>query len=171
MISEEDQKKERKRAYQKEYYAKNRERILEKFKKQKDERAEYYKQYCEKNKERIKEKRKEYQAKNRERINQVSREWAKKNFEKNSEKVREARRIGKEKRKNKDPQRYNKLLRKYAKKYEIKMVEELKDCYVRSLLCKHGVVARIPATNIPQELVEAKRLEIKIRRLVNEKCN
>jgi len=162
------QTREEKRAYQREYYAKNREKLLEKTKAW---HAKHGKQWREENKERLKEWRKEYQAKNREKINQQSKEWAKKNFDKNPEEVRKTRRLKKKEYKAKDPKRYNEMSRRWNHKSQKKMVTELKDCYVRRLLCKHGVVIDLSAKYIPQDLVEAKRLEIKIRRMVNEKRN
>ena len=129
---------------------------------------EYLKEY--RSREEIKAKRKEYIKANREKINKQSKEWAKKNFEKNPEKIREARRNKKKEYKAKDPERYNALSAKWNKKCQKQMVIDLKDCYVRRLLCKHETVVNLSAKDIPQEMVEAKRLQIQIRRLVNEKC-
>ena len=131
-----------------------------------EEKKAYLKEYYVKNKERIKEKRKIYQAKNREKINQQSKEWAKKNFEKNPDKVREARHLKKIKYKAKDPQRYNELLKKWNLKCQRAVVEELKDSYVQRLLKRRSAIKEVP-----QELIEAKRLQILIRRFINEKRN
>lgn len=131
-----------------------------------EEKKAYLKEYYVKNKERIEEKRKIYQAKNREKINQRSKEWAKKNFEKNSDEVREVRRLKKIKYKAKNPQRYNELLKKWNLKCQRAVVAELKDSYVQRLLKRRSVIKEVP-----QELVEVKRLQILIRRFINEKHN
>ena len=46
-----------------------------------------------------------------------------------------------------------------------KKVEELTDSYVRGQLTKRSKIK----IDIPQEFIEVKRLQIKIRRLANEK--
>jgi len=162
---------EEKRAYKKEYYAKNREKLLKKAKERLEQNPHYYKEWYQKNKERIKEQRKKYALKNRKKINAQSLANAKKIFLANPEKVRAARRLKKAKQKAKDPQKYKAMLNELARKQYKKMSGELRDSYVRELLVKHGVAGRIPADCIPQELVEAKRVEIQIRRYLNEKRN
>lgn len=159
---------EEQRAYQREYYRKNREKALASMKAWQERNQEYLKEY--RSREEIKAKRREYIKANREKINKQSKEWAKKNFEKNPEKIREARRNKKKEYKAKDPERYNALSAKWNKRSQKQMVIDLKDCYVRRLLCKHETVVNLSAKDIPQEMVEAKRLQIQIRRLVNEKC-
>jgi hypothetical protein len=159
------------RARQKEYYQKNREKILVDMKARYAANPEYHKEYRENNQERIKEHRDKYYVENKEKIYQWSREQQRKAFEKNPDKVRAMRRLSKKKQKAKDPQRYNAMMRKSNEKTQKAIVSELRDCYIRQLLCKHPVIKRLLPKDIPQELVEAKRLEIQIRRLINEKCN
>jgi len=159
------------RARQKEYYQKNREKLLADMKARYAANPEYHKEYREKNKERIKEHRNKFYAENKEKIYQWSREQQRKAFEKDPDKVRAMRRLSKKKQKAKDPQRYNAQANEWNKKQYKKAKEELWDCYVRQMLCKHAVIKRLSAKDIPQELVEAKRLEIQIRRLLNEKRN
>jgi hypothetical protein len=155
------------RAYRKEYYAKNREEFLKKAKERLEQNPNYYKEWCQKNKERIKEHRKKYCAKNREKINARAVAQQKRSFLANPEKVREARRLNKAKQKAKDPQKYKDKCSEWSRRQYKKMSDELSDSYVRQLLAKHGVVGRIPADHIPQELIEVKRVEIQIRRYLN----
>jgi len=155
-------------AYQKEYYRQNRERILAQIKKWQAENPEYLKEWKEKNKERYKEIRKKWEANNRDRINEASKKRQQAAFEKDPEKVRAARRRNKARQKAKNPEKYREMTNRVNKKQYDKMVSELWDGYIRQLLCKHGAVIRMSAKDIPQELVEAKRLEIQIRRLLNE---
>lgn len=162
---------EERRAYQKEYYKNNREKIIASVRTWHAKNPEYQKNYVENNKERAKENRKEHYAKNKEKIIQKAKEWAKKAFEKNPDKIREKRRARKKAYKAKDPQHYNEMARKWNRKAENVIASELRDCYIRQLLCKHAVIKRLSAKDIPQELIEVKRLEIQIRRLLNEKRN
>ena len=155
------------RACKKEYYEKNREELLRKAKERYEQNPNYYKEWCQKNKERIKEHRKKYCAKNREKINARAVAQQKRSFLANPEKVREARRLNKAKQKAKDPQKYKDKCSEWSRRQYKKMSDELSDSYVRQLLAKHGVVGRIPADHIPQELIEVKRVEIQIRRYLN----
>ena len=52
--------------------------------------------------------------------------------------------------------------------YHRKYVEELRDGYVRHLLCCGTI---LKAVDIPQELVEVKRQHILLGRFLKEKCN
>ena len=140
------------------YYERNKEKI-----------REYQKKYYEENKERIKQLKRKWDSENREKIREYVRKQTEKAFKEDPEKVRAARRLRKAKQKAKDPVRYNAMANAVNKKQYRKMVDELWDCYVRRLLCKHEGV--LSAKDIPQELIEAKRLEVQIRRMVNEKRN
>ena len=162
---------EKRRAYQKEYYKNNREKIIASVRTWLAKNPEYHKNYVENNKERTKENRKKHYAENKEKIIQKTKEWAKKAFEKNPDKIRTERRARKKAYKAKDPQRYNEMARRWNKKAENVIASELRDCNIRQLLCKHPVVKRLLPKDIPQELIEVKRLEIQIRRLLNEKRN
>jgi hypothetical protein len=163
-------------AYGREYYKNNREKLLAQAKAKREadpSYIEYYREYYKNNKERIEAYKKEYQKtyneKNRAKINEKARERGRKALEEAPDKVRAARRANKAKQKAKDPQRYNELANKSNRKVQKIMVSELRDSYIRQLLCKHPVVKRLLPEEIPQELVEVKRLEIQIRRLINEK--
>jgi hypothetical protein len=159
------------RAYRKEYYAKNREKLLKQMKERFEQNPNYHKEWRQKNKERIKEQRKKYRAKNREKINAQSLANEKKRFLTNPEKVRKARRLNKAKQKAKDPQKYNaKCNERYKRMYK-KMSAELRDSYIKLLLTRKETPGRIPVDCIPQELIEAKRAVIQIRRYLNEERN
>ncbi len=159
LLNEEEKKQLEKIQYRKEYYQRNKLKI-----------SAYFKQYVKQNSEQLKEKRKIYEAKNREKINKRSLEQQKRAFAENPEKVREARRRRKKALKAKDPKKFNEIQRKANLNSQKRMVTELQDCYIKQLLTKHAVTGALSAKDIPQELVETKRLEIKIRRFVNEKC-
>jgi hypothetical protein len=89
----------------------------------------------------------------------------------NPEKVRKARRLNKAKQKAKDPQKYNaKCNERYKRMYK-KMSAELRDSYIKLLLTRKETPGRIPVDCIPQELIEAKRAVIQIRRYLNEERN
>lgn len=159
------------RAYRKEYYEKNREELLRKAKERYKQNFNYHKEWFQKNKERLKEYRKEYVSKNREKINAQSLANEKKRFLANPEKVREARRLNKARQKAKDPQKYNaKCNERYKRMYK-KMSAELRDSYIKLLLTRKETPGRIPAGHIPQELIEAKRVVIQIRRYLDEERN
>ena len=162
---------EEKRAYQREYYAKNRDKLLAIAKEWQKQNPDYYKEWLQKNKEHVKEVRKVHRQKNREKINAQALAQQKKSFLADPEKVRAARKLSKAKQKAKDPQKYNAMCNRANKKMYRKMSDELRDSYVKLILSKGGVVGRIPADCIPQELIEAKRVEIQIRRYLNEERN
>lgn len=155
------------RARQKEYYQKNRNKLLKQAKEKYD--REYHKQYYQSNKEHLKAVKKKWNTENKEKVNQYSYAQQKKAFEKDPDKVRAQRRERKKAYKAKNPKHYNAIANKSNRKTSKASVSELRDCYIKQLLCKHGVVTRLSAKEIPQELVEVKRLEIQIRRLLNEK--
>jgi hypothetical protein len=153
--------KERYKAYAKQYYQDNKEKL-----------SACVKKWQEENKERLAAKRKAYDAANREKINAQQKERARKAFAENPEKVRALRRATKARQKAKDPQAWNKKMVMYNRPAQQKMVSELSDAYVRQRLARQNDDSprKISATDIPQGLVEAKRLQLMIlRSLKNEK--
>lgn len=156
-------------AYRKAYYQKNRERLLKQAKEKYD--PEYHKRYYQDNKEHIITLKKKWATENKEKLKQYAYAQQRKAFEKDPDKVRAQRRARKKASKAKDPQRYKEMANRSNRRVSKASVSELRDSYVRQLLCKHNVVKRLSAKEIPQGLVEAKRLEIQIRRLINEKRN
>lgn len=57
-----------------------------------------------------------------------------------------------------------------AQKFKIKYREELKDCYVRDLLTQKNKIPKTVMAEIP-EIVETKRLQIKIKRKLKQLKN
>lgn len=97
-----------KKQYFREYYQKNRVKILLRDKKyrekNKDKKREYYKKYSALNKSKIKEKNKKYYQKNKQQRNDYTKRWREKNkgsskkyYQKNKEKINRMIQIWKEK--------------------------------------------------------------------------
>lgn len=61
-------------------------------------------------------------------------------------------------------------LREVSRKFKMKYVSELKDCYVREQLKKYNNIPTNVSREMP-EIVEAKRLEIKIKRKIKSLKN
>ena len=126
------------------------------------------------NKERHNETRLKWREQNRERICAQQKASHLKLFLENPEKVRHARNEKKKRLRAKDPQAWNEKMRKYNLSSQRKMVEQLTDAYVRQRITRQndGGPIKISAKDVPQSLVEAKRLQLLIRRsLKNEKHN
>jgi hypothetical protein len=161
------------RAYQRQYYQENKERAKQYYQDNKEKLNAYVKKWQEENKERFVATRKAYEAVNREKINAQQKERVRKEFAEDPDKVRAQRRAKKARLKAKDPQAWNEKARKINAPYHKKMVVELTDAYVRQRLVRQNDDSprRISAKDIPQGLVEAKRLQMMIvRSLKNEKC-
>jgi hypothetical protein len=153
--------KEKYKAYAKQYYQDNKEKL-----------NAYVKKWQEENKERYVVMRKAYEAANREKLNAQQKERARKEFAEDPDKVRALRRAKKARLKAKDPQAWNEQARKINAPHQKKMVAELTDAYVRQRLARQNDDSprQISAKDIPQGLVEAKRLQLMIlRSLRNEK--
>jgi hypothetical protein len=154
--------KEKYKAYAKQYYQDNKEKY-----------KDYVKKWIEENKEQHTAVRKAYEAANREKINAQQKANAAKWFAENPEKMRALRRAKKARLKAKDPQAWNEKMVKYNQPAQQRMVSELRDAYVRQRLARSNDDSprKISAKDIPQSLVEAKRLQLMIlRSLKNEKC-
>ena len=100
--------------------------------------AIYIKEYNNKNKEKIKEQRKEYYSKNREKLIEYTKEYASKNREKRKE--------------------YRSKNKEKINEYARKLVYNLHDCYIAGGLLKMRV------KDVPKEVLELKRIIIKLRR-------
>jgi hypothetical protein len=103
-------------------------------------------------------------------LNQQALVSLKRRYAQDPDKIRAQRKANKQKQFEKDPVAYvakrNELLRRWSKR----KVDSLKDEYVAHLLAKSTGV-KLKAKDIPQELIEAKRLHVLIQREVrNEKC-
>lgn len=166
--------KEEAREYQRAYYQANKERIKAMVNEFHKKNPDYTKEYYQANKEKIKAKREEYRAANKEQIAAKQREWRHKNFAENPEQVRIQRRAKKARQKAKDPAAFNAKAAKANINAQKKMVAEITDSYVRQKLARDPKDGprRISAKDIPQSLVEAKRLQLLIlRRTKDEKHN
>ena len=160
------------RAYQKRYYQENKARAKQYYQDNKEKLNAYVKKWQQENKERYTAVRKEYEAANREKINAQQKERERKAFAEAPEKVRERRRAVKVRMKAKDPQAWNEKMVRYNRLAQKKMVDTLSDAYVRQRLARENDdgLRKISAKDIPQGLVEAKRLQLMIvRSLRNEK--
>lgn len=166
--------KEEARAYQRAYYQANKERAKALVKEFHKKNPDYMKEYYQANKEKITARRKEYQAANREKISAKQREYRHKAFAENPERIRIQRRAKKARQKAKDPVAWNAKAAKANVNAQKKMVAELTDSYVRQKLARDSKDGprKISAKDIPQSLVEAKRLQLLIlRRMKNEEHN
>jgi len=153
--------REKYRAYGKQYYQDNKETM-----------DAYVKKWQEENKAQYAALRKAYAAANREKINAQQKANAAKRFAEDPEKIRVRRRAKKARLKAKDPQAWNEKMTKCNRPIQKRMVETLSDAYVRQRLVRQNDDSprRISAKDIPQSLVEAKRLQLMIlRSLKNEK--
>ena len=164
------------KARQKQYYLENKEKYREYMKKyrqdNKEKMNEYIRKWQEENKERFMAVRKVYEAKNREKINAQQKARTAKLFAEDPEKIRAQRRAKKARLKEKDPQAWNEKMNSYNKPSQKRMVVNLSDAYVRQRLSRNNDDSprTISAKDIPQGLVEAKRLQLMIlRSLKNEK--
>jgi len=146
-------KKEKLLSTKRAYYKKNKEKILAANaawnKANKEKIAVVKKRYYKKNKEKIAVDHKGYQEKNKEKINlrrkRPNAEYQRKKYYENIEKSRAI-----------------------SRAKNLSRSVHLSDVYVKSLICK---AIGITHKNIPYELIEAKRSEMKITRLIKEKRN
>lgn len=155
------------------YYENNKERILDQNKTYrectKDSRANQQKMYRESNKERLKIRKAEYYKNNKDKADEYyknNKERLKLNKDKN--KAKETKQNWVVKNKDKIIQYYKK---NYAKNHDhiIKKRNEkiivLSDEYIKGLLT---ACTTLTAKDIPQELIELKRLELQINRKIKE---
>jgi len=115
------------------------------------------------NPERWKELQKKYRDNNKEHVRQTAKKAAQRRFAENPEKVRAQRQEAKQRLLVKDPEGYLQKRREYIRKSNGKLVTEVRDNYVAYLLSK-STGFRLHASAIPKELIEAKRLQLMIKR-------
>jgi len=158
-------------AYQRAYYQANKEKCKELNKKwvanNKERMREIVKNWQENNPERYKELRQKYRSENKEKIRVYAREGARRRFAENPEKVRAQRQAVKAKLIAKDPEGYLEKRRQYIRTSSKKLVAETRDNYIAHLLAKSSG-HRLHTSDIPKELIEAKRLQLHIMREVNK---
>jgi hypothetical protein len=158
---------EEKRNYQRVYREANKERCRELSRKwaqnNKERMRENTKNWQKKNPERVKELRQNYVDRNKEHVKQLAKANRDRKFTENPEKVRQARKEVREKQKARDPERYMEMRRAYIRKSSKKLVAEITEGYVAHLLSK-STGFRLRSNAIPKELIEAKRLQLMIKR-------
>ena len=164
---------EERRAYQREYYYANKERVSALTKKWQQENKERVREIArnwqKNNPERYEELRQQYRDRNKEKIREYAKQAARRRFVENPEKVREARKALKAKQMAKDPEKYLERRRQYIRVSGKRRTEEIRDGYVAHLLAK-STGFRLKTDDLPKELIEAKRLQLLIRRELDEKC-
>jgi hypothetical protein len=158
---------EERRAYQRAYREANKERCNELVKKwaenNKDRVKELARDWQKKNPERYKELRQNYVNKNKEHILQVAKAGRDRRYAENPEKVREARKALKARQMAKNPEKFIEMRRAVIRRASKKLVAEITDGYVAHLLAKSSGY-RLLANEVPRELLEAKRLQLMIKR-------
>ncbi len=132
-----------------------------------------------KHREKRLQEQKEYYKKNKKHLAKAAKKWIKNNIEKvrliKSNWVKRNRsQINKREREN--PEIYRKWDREHperikeiGKKTMQNAREKLSDYYVKSLICKHS--DSLKHKDIPKTLVEVKKEQIKLQRLINELSN
>ena len=152
-------------AYQKSYYEANKERIQEQIREWNKQHPNYTRDWQKENSEKHKQ--------HRENARPRARERAKEKYWKNPEaarlKVRQYKAANKETVKAKKKE-WNESNRPHLRAYYNKQTKQLSDSYIRNkLAANHKRERTLRSEDIPQELVELKRLQLLLRReLQNE---
>lgn len=158
---------EERRAYQRAYCQANKERVTASTKKWQEENKErvreLVKAWQKNNPKRYEELRQQYRDRNKEKIREYAKQGARRRFAENPEKVREARRARVAKEFAKDPEKYIQRRREYIRVSGKRRTEEIRDGYVAHLLAK-STGFRLKTEDLPKELIEAKRLQLMIKR-------
>lgn len=119
----------------------------------KSRRAQYNKKWAKANPDKIRAAHKRYRETHLEKLNKRSREWTKNNPEAKA-------RVNRKWIEN-NPEQY----RAYKRKQQQRARDKLSDSYVRGML---SLRTSLVPSDIPQELVDAKREHIKLHRKVKE---
>ena len=112
--------------------------------------------------------RRKYYLKNKARLNKKSKDWANKNRARTNEICKLSREKNKHKYKSvkKDwDKSHPEQVKSYAKKTHKKRCSSLNDSYVSDVVANHS---SLTSKDIPQSLIEAKRVELKLKRLIKE---
>jgi len=133
---------------QKEYRLKNKDKQKEYRLKNKDKLGKQREEYRLKNKDKIGKQKKEYRLKNKDKIGKKQKEYDLKNKDKQKEYNL----------KNKDK------LGKQREEYRLKNKDKITDVYIKSLLSGRGITS----ADVPQEMVEVKREQIIMSKLLKE---
>lgn len=152
---------ERKAAYSKKYRERNRAKIYAQQKawreKNNDKVKLYRVEYAKENKEALSEKGRRYRAANRDKANARSKAHYKENKGKWLSYSLEWRK--------KNRVKYLDAKKKLSKK----RIDNMDDIYIKELLTNHGSI--LTFDSIPQSLIEAKRLELQMKRYIKEQEN
>jgi uncharacterized Zn finger protein (UPF0148 family) len=144
----------------KEYYESNKKYVKEKAKEYRENNREKYlissRKYYESNKYSINKVNSNYRENNREKIAKMKKEYCENNKEKIKEYHREYRENNKEK------------ISERNKKYSKKIIHEIRGSYIRNAINRH---MGIKAADIPIELLELKREQLQLHRLIKEAQN
>lgn len=152
--------------YRKKYYQANKERLtayMREYSKNNPEKVkEMGKAWRENNPDKVLQARKNYVERNRDKISERNKQRWKNLWLTNPDQIRAKKR--KEYIKRRD------YILAYNRKVAKQAVAEISDSYVKHLLSNH-VPKGMNVADIPEALIEAKRLQLKIRRMVNENSN
>jgi hypothetical protein len=161
-----EEKRAYQRAYQRAYYQANKERCKELTKKwvanNKERMREIVRDWQKKNPERVKEQRKQYRKENGEHVRTLAKIQRARRRAENPEKVKAQHKAAKERQKVNNPN-YITLRRNTTQRAQKRRVAQIRDGYVAHLLSK-STGFRLHAGDIPKELIEAKRLQLMIKR-------
>jgi hypothetical protein len=152
--------------YRKKYYQANKDRL-----------TAYMREYCKNNPEKVKEMGKAWRENNPDKVLQARKNYVERNRDKISERNKQRWKnlwltnpdqIRAKKRE--EYVRRRDYILAYNRKIAKQAVAEISDAYVKHLLSNH-VPKGMNVADIPEALIEAKRLQLKIRRMVNENNN
>jgi hypothetical protein len=160
--------KEEQREYQRAYYQANKEKAKEYQRAYYQANKDYFEGWRNKNIEYIKEQRKKYTKENRERINTLAKAQRERAFAKDPDKIRAKRKEAKRRLKKRTLRSILNRCENGVRKAGKKRSSEINDSYVAYLLSVQ-TGSRLYPTDIPKELIEAKRLQLLIRRELDEK--
>ncbi len=155
------------------YYLSNKEKILEKRKQyvmdSQELRKEWYKKYSLIHKDELIRKSREYYHNHKDKCRERARQYR----IRNGDKINEISRLYRSNHKNEIKKKnslyrltHQEQLQLLQQKLHKKYIRELGDCYIKQILTQKSILSY---ADIPKELIELKRLQIKIKRLLNEK--
>ena len=127
------------------------------------------KKYRQDNKDKIKIYSKKYREDNKDKIKIINKKYCEKNKDKIEIRHKKYREDNKDKIKIRQKKYYENNKDKLAigdSRAKKKCIEGLHDYYVKQLLIKNSKILK--REDIPQELIEAKRLEIQIKRIIDK---
>ena len=125
-------------------------------------KIEYSRNHYNKNKAKLAEKQRDYKEKNRDKVNEAARKYVRENNNKINKYRRELRKKDTDKARRTDRE-YHKKNRDIITGRRTKKRESLSDAYVRNILVN---VFCIDKNIITQEMIEIKRLEMTLKRLI-----